>query len=844
MSQKAKLRREDKKRAKQEQKELRKARADARSRSKSDVNRRLKAQEKELSTQTEGKRKARFAAKEMIKYIGYDAMYQDGIAQVEDGMFSQTIKFSDISYQSAREENQQAIFSMYCQLFDYFGAETSVQLNVINTPIPQEQIGNKVFFECHDDRTRAYVDEYNKILNDKMREGVSNLTRERYLTFAVGAKDFDSAVPKLARMRNDCVQTLARIRSDAKVVDGEERLAVMHSQLCPGETLTSPIYPELSRRSGLRTKDLIAPEGIDFKPKGRKDCFRIGDKYGQVLSFRRFGSELSDRAIADIIDLPLPLNLTLHIQAMDKAKAVAFVKQRLAWMDKEVIDEQMTAVKKGYDFQILPSELKYSKEEAEDLLDHLQNKNQRLFIFTGLIYTYADSLDELDEQVLQIMSTARRNSIDLDTLSYRQRQGLNSILPLGHNHVEMSRMMTTAQVAILMPFASQELNQPGGGYIGQSRLSNNLVMPNRAMLASPMGFVCGKPGSGKSFFIKREITNTILLYPRDEVIIFDPAGEYSPVIEALGGINTKFSPDTSTFMNPFDLSDVEGMASASQMAFKIEAILALSSATMAEGAQGLPEADKSIISRCVELAYRRAGEEGKTPTLGDFYDILREQPEPAAQDIALRYERYVSGALSFFNNQSNVTFNNRITNIDFKDLNSNMRVFGMLTALEAVRNRMYYNFERGVRTWLYIDEVQSLFSHPAIISYFAKFWAEGRKFNLVCTGITQNALAMLEDEAGRNMVLNSDFIQLFKQSPLDRQAWVKLLDLSAQEASYIDESVKPGEGLLICGAARIAITDLWPFGLLYNLWNTKPEEIAALKRKARFEFGMNKSEEA
>ena len=836
-------RREAKRTAKEEKKELRAARANAKARGKSDVNRRLRAQEKELTEQTTSKRRARFAAKDVCAYIGYDAMYVDGIAQVEDGVFSQTLKFTDISYQSAREENQQAIFSTYCQLFDYFGAETSVQLNIVNTPIPADEIGNKVFFECHEERTRAYVDEYNRILNDKMREGVSNLIRERYLTFAVGAPSVDAAVPKLARMRNDCVQTLARIRSDATVVRGEERLAAIHSQLRPGKKLTSPVFEELSCRSGLRTKDLIAPGVLDFKPQGRADCFYSDGMYGQVLGFRRFGSELSDRALADIIDLALPLNVTLHIQAMDKAKAVAYVKQRLAWMDKEIIDEQMTAVKKGYDFQILPSELKYSKEEAEDLLDHLQNKNQRLFIFTGLVYTYAESPEELDEQVLQIMSTARRNSIDLDTLTYRQRQGLNSVLPLGHNHVEMSRMMTTAQVAIQMPFASQELNQPGGGYVGQSKQSGNLVICNRKDLASPMGFVCGKPGSGKSFSVKREIMNTILAYPDDEIIIFDPAGEYAPVVEPAGGTSIRFAPDSSTYMNPFDLGDVADMGNASQMAFKIEAILALSSATMAEGAQGLPESDKSIISRCVEAAYVAASMHDRMPTLGDFYDILTRQPEAEARDIALRYERYVKGALSFFNNQSNVAFKNRITSIDFKDLNSNMRVFGMLTALEAVRNRMYYNFERGVTTWLYIDEVQSLFSHPAIISYFSKFWAEGRKFNLICTGITQNSIYMLEHEEARNMVLNSDYIMLLKQSPLDRREWVRLLDLSAQEEACIDESVKPGEGLLVAGAARIAITDDWPKGLLYNTFNTKPEEIAALKRAARFEFGFKEKAE-
>lgn len=228
-------RREAKRAAKEEKKELHAARANAKARGKSDVNRRLRTQEKELTEQTTSKRRARFAAKDVLAYIGYDAMYADGIAQVEDGVFSQTLKFTDISYQSAREENQQAIFSTYCQLFDYFGAETSVQLNIVNTPIPADEIGNKIFFECHEERTRAYVDEYNRILNDKMREGVSNLIRERYLTFAVGAPNVDAAVPKLARMRNDCVQTLARIRSDATVVRGEERLAAIHSQLRPGQ---------------------------------------------------------------------------------------------------------------------------------------------------------------------------------------------------------------------------------------------------------------------------------------------------------------------------------------------------------------------------------------------------------------------------------------------------------------------------------------------------------------------------------------------------------------------------------------------------------------------------------
>ena len=66
---------------------------------------------------------------------------------------------------------------------------------------------------------------------------------------------------------------------------------------------------------------------------------------------------------------------------------------------------------------------------------------------------------------------------------------------------------------------------------------------------------------------------------------------------------------------------------------------------MAESSEGLPEADKSIITRCVEAAYTRCTDAQGVPTLSDFHEILVEQPEEEARDIALRYERYVTGAL-------------------------------------------------------------------------------------------------------------------------------------------------------------------------------------------------------
>ena len=152
---------------------------------------------KEHAEKVKSQQKARAQARDIASYIGYDAMYKDGIAQVEQGLFSQAVEFSDISYQSARRESQQNIFTVLSSLYNYFGADSCVQLTIANVPIPEDEIGRKRFFPTDGEDTSEYAKEYNRILNDKMREGVSNLTRHRYITYMVGADDVDDAVPKL-----------------------------------------------------------------------------------------------------------------------------------------------------------------------------------------------------------------------------------------------------------------------------------------------------------------------------------------------------------------------------------------------------------------------------------------------------------------------------------------------------------------------------------------------------------------------------------------------------------------------------------------------------------------------
>lgn len=786
--------------------------------------------EKEERRPRRGGRRARRRKAGPADAVAYLALFRDGVAMNDFGRYSRTYRFGDISYQSASDEAQAAVCKRMRMLYNGLTPEVSMQTTLVTRPIHESEIGNRTFFEIRDDATGPLAAEYNEILNAKMREGVSNLVRERYITFAADAPDAEHAVPALARMRSMASGVLTGIRSDLSPLDGAERARLIHSILRPAEPPLSFEWAELAAHRGTTTKDLVAPNAIDFKPQGSSTAFTVDGTWCQVLAFRRFESNLSDRCLADMVDLPIPLVVSTHVRAIEQNRAISFVKQRLNWIDKEVVEDQMSAVKKGYDYTLLPAELRYTREEAQDMFDRLKDDSQHLFRYSGVAMTWAPTRGELEDRVGRLVSIAQANGIELAPLHYRQREGLNAALPLGTSDVGVERYMLTDEIAIQSPFATLELNEEGGGYYGQNRHSLNLVIANRKRLASPMGFVGGKPGSGKSFQTKREITNTRLAYPGDEIIILDPAQEFGPITEACGGRHVRLSPDSGNHLNPMGMADVTHQARQLQAASKTEALIALCGASMADGDERQTDAERSIVSRCFGAALARARAEGRELLIGDVHDELVRQPEPEARFVALRLERYVDGALSIFNHPSNVEFDNPMTCFSFRDLPDSMLAFGMVAALEFIRNRMYRNFERGVTTWLYVDEVQGLFGHPATISYLSRLWAEGRKFGLIATGITQNATYLLDNPQGRTLILNSDFLMLFKQSLTDGEKWRELLNLSEQELGYIGDSVKPGEGLLIAGAARVPVVDDWPRGRLYDLWNTKADEIAALKR--------------
>ena len=755
--------------------------------------------------------------------IPFERMYKDGICRLANGRYSKCIEFEDINYQLAQPDDKTAIFEALCDMYNSFDASISVQLSLISRHANKDDFKNSITIAPQNDDFDSIRAEYTEMLRTQLERGNNGLIKTKFLTFTVEAKDIRSARARLARIETDTLNHFKVIGAAARVLDGKQRLEVLHGIFHPdGERFN--FAWEWLPASGLSVKDFIAPSSFRF---GDGRMFQMGGKYGVVSFLQILAPELNDRLLADFLDMESSLIVSMHIQSVDQVKAIKTVKRKITDLDRSKIEEQKKAVRAGYDMDIIPSDLATYGSEAKKLLQDLQSRNERMFLLTFLVLNTADNPRQLGNNIFQAGSIAQKYNCQLTRLDFQQEEGLMSCLPLGLNQIEIQRGLTTSSTAIFVPFTTQELFQNGieALYYGINALSNNLIMVDRKLLKNPNGLILGTPGSGKSFSAKREIANCFLL-TSDDVIICDPEAEYAPLVERLHGQVIKISPTSTNYINPMDLN-LDYSDDESPLSLKSDFILSLCELIVG-GKEGLQPVQKTIIDRCVRLVYNEYLNDPKPenmPILEDLYNLLREQEEKEAQYIATALEIYVTGSLNVFNHQSNVDIDNRIVCYDIKELGKQLKKIGMLVVQDQVGNRVTINRAAHKSTRYYIDEMHLLLKEEQTAAYTVEIWKRFRKWGGIPTGITQNVKDLLSSREVENIFENSDFVYMLNQAGGDRQILAKQLGISTHQLSYVTHSGE-GEGLLFYGSTILPFVDHFPKNTeLYRIMTTKPQEL-------------------
>ena len=682
--------------------------------------------------------------------IPYREMFRDGICRVNDRLYTKTVAFQDINYHLAQNEDKTQIFENYCDFLNYFDASVSVQLSFINQFGNAEEFKDSIDIpdtgDDHDSIRREYAD----MLRNQLSKGNNGLTKTKYVTFGIEADNLKAAKLRIERVEADILNNFKNLGVTAHSLTGAERLEVLHNQMHPDGVEKFHFDWKNRVKTGLSTKDYISPTSFDFRD-GK--TLRMGDHYGAVSFLQILAPELTDRMLADLLDIDAPITVSLHIKSVDQAEAIKTIKRKLSDLDKMKIEEQKKAVRSGYDMDIIPSDLATYGNEAKTLLEDLQSRNERMFLVTIIVLNTAKKKQKLDNDVFAAAGIAQKYNCALKRLDFQQEQGLMSSLPLGVNQIDITRGLTTSSVAIFVPFTTCELFQRGEAmYYGLNALSNNLIMANRKHLKNPNGLMLGTPGSGKSFAAKREIVNVFLL-TQDDIIISDPEAEYFPLVNRLGGQVVKLSPNSSQYINPMDIN-ADYSDDDDPLTLKSDFVLSLCELVIG-GKTGLEPVEKTIIDRCVRLVYREYlanPHPDKMPILEDLYNCLRTQTESEAQRIATALEIYVTGSLNVFNHRTNVDITNRLLCYDIKELGKQLKKLGMLILQDQVWGRVTANRALKKTTWFYQDEFHLLLKEEQTAAYSVEIWKRFRKWGGIPTALTQNVKDLLASREIENII--------------------------------------------------------------------------------------------
>jgi len=682
--------------------------------------------------------------------IPFQRMFPDGICRVSDKYYTKTIQYQDINYQLAQQEDKTAIFEEWCSFLNFFDSSIHFELSFMNMATDAEVFEKNIRIPYRNDNFNNVRSEYSQMLKMQLAQGNNGLTKTKYITFGIEAESMREAKPRLEHVQTNLMNNFKRLGVSARVLNGKERLQLMHAMFHMGDT--DRFYFDWSwlAGSGLSVKDFIAPTSFSF-PGGK--TFTMGSLYGAMSYLQITASDLSDQLLKDFLDMESSEIVTMHIQSVDQTTAIKQIKHTITELDRSKIEEQKKAVRSGYDMDIIPSDLATYGKDAKALLKELQSQNERMFLITFLIMNTGKTQQELENNVFQASSIAQKHNCNLRRLDFQQEQGLMSSLPLANNLIEIQRALTTSSTAIFIPFTTQELFQNGDEalYYGLNALSNNLIMVDRKKLKNPNGLILGTPGSGKSFSAKREITNAFLVTD-DDIIICDPEAEYTALVNCLEGQVIKISPTSTHYINPMDINESYSEDD-NPLALKADFILSLCELIVG-GKEGLQPIEKTVIDRCVHQIYQHYFEDPKPenmPLLEDLYNALLQQEEKEAHRVATALEIYVKGSLNLFNHRTNVDIQNRFVCYDIKELGKQLKKLGMLIVQDQVWGRVTANRSAGKTTRYYMDEFHLLLKEEQTASYSVEIWKRFRKWGGIPTGITQNVKDLLSSREVENI---------------------------------------------------------------------------------------------
>ena len=518
--------------------------------------------------------------------------------------------------------------------------------------------------------------------------------------------------------------------------EDEFTIDVLYNLLCRNESATKPLpvrakevvaqYLANGREAEIDhipAGEFIAPTGIDFT-HGRYIC--IDGLYYAYLLIPSDGYKTHVPAgwLSLMVNAGDGIDLDMFLSRQPKERIIQKVGQQLRINRSRIKDASDT----NTDFDDIDSAIRSGYFLKEGLA------NNEDFYFMNLLVTItAPNEEDLEWKVSEMKKLLLSQDMRVSACHFREEQAFLTALPLVSVekglYERSKRNLLTGGAASCYPFTSYEMCDDNGILLGVNRYNSSLIIVdifNSAVYKNANMAILGTSGAGKTFTMQL----MALRMRRKGIPIFIIAPlkghEFHRACANVGGEFIQVSPASPHCINVMEIRQVDRTVNElldgpgiqlSELAEKIQRLHIFFSLLIPdmnhEERQLLDEAlihtynKKGITHDNASLADPQNPERYREmPVLGDLYEILKKSA--ATKRLANILNRLVNGSASTFNQQTNVSLDNKYTVLDISSLTGDLLTVGMFVALDFVWDRA--KEDRTEEKTIFIDECWQLLS--------------------------------------------------------------------------------------------------------------------------------------
>lgn len=272
-------------------------------------------------------------------------------------------------------------------------------------------------------------------------------------------------------------------------------------------------------------RDMIAPTTFI-----EEDSYsRSGEDYVETLFILDWPDEPRPMFLEEILyQTPVNTDISIHVSPREKNQAIDELERQLEKANAQAGSGVTASSQQARQRRL---------QNTQRVYDALTDGNANLMEISMYITIRADDPEDLQLAVEELVRELRTNSMAPEILRNKQKQGMQSVSPVGRDIVDFKSPALSGAVGAMYPFSTTTVREPGGVDVGVHAINNSPVTIKR--YARKNGYnqiTAGKIGSGKTFGTLLEILRNKASYGDDLVIyMLDPLNGFKPILELLGG---------------------------------------------------------------------------------------------------------------------------------------------------------------------------------------------------------------------------------------------------------------------------------------------------------------------